>query len=419
MEYREIKPGILEGRFKAPPSKSITHRLLIIAALSGQECRVQNPLLAEDTLLTLSALKQIGFVFTKEKDGILFSGKRETPGQPVRIEVANSGTTARLMTAVAASQPGEFIIDGSPRMRERPMKPLLDALLQLGVHIENNNGKLPLRIQGGKIKGGAVQVNATKSSQFLSALLLIAPLTADGLTIIPQGEIASEAYVEMTLALMRRNGIEFNSTDKEMHVPGKQEYRMTTTAVEGDYSSASYFIIGAAIGGGKIAIENLQPDSLQGDRVILDILESAGCVVNWSSDSVSVQGTNLNGIEWDMKNSPDLAPGVGVMALFAQENSRLRRLHHLKFKESDRLAVLAQNIRLLGGDVSIEGEDLLVRPVPLNGSDIPVHNDHRMAMSFALAGLRVPGIRIENPQCVSKSFPKFWDEFDRLRNDIK
>lgn len=411
--FREIIPGVMQGSVSVPPSKSVSHRLLIMAALSGQKYTIRNVLWSEDIQITFNALEKLGYKFGRTAESVVSKGKDELPLHPITIHFGNSGTSARLLTAVAAITPGTFILDGSPRMRERPMLPLVKALQQLGTKISHNRGYFPIQIEGKLPDGGEVRVEVTKSSQFLSALLLVAPLTAGGLRIVPDGVIASRSYVDLTLSLMKQADIEFTEENDSFFVPGGQNYRLQNLAVEGDYSSASYFAVGAAISGGLVQLKNLQKDSSQGDRVILDILAQAGARMQWTTDGPQISSAPLCGISADMQRCPDLVPSVAVLALFAKGSSRIKNISHLRFKESDRLQVLVENIQLLGGKAAIEDNDLVIDPRALHGALLPTHDDHRMAMSFALAGLRIPGVKIENPGCVKKSFPNFWEEFDR------
>ncbi|MEJ2635064.1 MAG: 3-phosphoshikimate 1-carboxyvinyltransferase [Calditrichia bacterium] len=413
-EYRKISLGIIEGSLEAPPSKSITHRLFIMAALSGHPCKIINPLFSEDTLITLNALKNMGYDIRSEGNQVVFSGEKKNPTLPIKIKVGNSGTSARFLTVFAAFRPGEYNIDGSDRMRQRPMGSLIEALKEMGIEIEHNAGHLPLRIRGRAAAGGNASIDATRTSQFISALLLTAPVTEKGITIVHGGRIASRPYMDMTITMMRRRGITVHEDENSIRVPGKQDYRIGEVVVEGDFSSASYFVVGAAITGGELRLSNLANDSLQGDRVILDILEAAGAPIGRETSGIMVQGSEIAGIDWNMRDCPDLVPAVAVLALFARGKSRLGGVAHLRYKESDRGQVLADNISLLGGKAAISEDELIIEPSALRGQKIRTHNDHRMAMSFAVAGLKIPGISIENPGCVEKSYPTFWADFERL-----
>lgn len=407
----EIQTGIMRGNLKAPPSKSISHRYLLLAALSQQPCIIQNVLISEDILVTLDALRLMGFAWEKQFNDISFFGKREQPADQVTINLGNSGTSARLLIAMAAALPGNYLFTGSPRMLERPMLPLIEALSQLGVQIQHENGFLPVQVEGGLIKGGEVQVDTSLSSQFLSALMILAPLTRDGLHISTSGTPVSQSYIQLTRSILEKTGIKIEEKEESITIRGQQKFIIDRFEVEGDFSSASYFAVGAAISDGSITIDKLNPESLQGDHIILDILSTAGAKVQWKNRQVQVEAGTLNGIDRNLNSQPDLVPTLAIMALFGKGSSRLREIQHLRFKETDRLEALINNIRKLGGNILLERDDLIINPVPLHGAFIPTFNDHRIAMSFALAGLRVPGIKIENPGCVDKSFPEFWDFF--------
>ncbi len=415
---RSIPPGRLEGNIRVPSSKSITHRAAILAALSRRPTRIAHPLECEDTLYTLKALETLGYEFERRRDAWVFTGKYQRPSAPVHIFVGNSGTTARLITAFAALQPIESTIDGTPRMRRRPMSPLIRALKTLHISLDDTNGSLPLRIRGGRPKGNIVEVDATTSSQYLSALMLIAPFLPGGLTLVPTGKVVSRAYVRLTMELLHRVGIEVYENSQGYRIQEVSTLNMGTLDVEGDVSSASYFLIGAAISGGWVQILNVGTSSIQGDREIFSILAAAGAQVEADGNNVRVAANPLRAIDWDMEECPDLVPGVAIMALFSRGRSRLRKVQHLRFKESDRIEAIIQNVRRLGGRALVEGDDLLVHSGVRSGASIHSFNDHRIAMSFALAGLRLPGVVIEQPECVAKSYPGFWQDLIRLHRPV-
>jgi len=412
-----IKAKILEipvGRFiaeiEAPPSKSISHRALIMAALSGRPCIVENILESDDVALTLNGLEKMGYLFQKRNRTVEFSGRQEKPGK-ASIDVGNSGTTARLLTAVAAIQGFPVEIDGDQRMRQRPMEPLLNALRRLGARVEHHQGGFPVTVVGNTSLGGRVMLKASKSSQFVSALMIIAPVTLRGIQIDLEAEIPSRSYVEMTGLMMRGAGVYLEAFPAAFKIPGEQPYRLNRWTVENDFSSAAYFLTAAAVSAGRVVLKNMPSDSLQGDRVILDILKKSGAEIRWEKNNLQLRGQRIKGIEYDCQKCPDVVPTLAVLALFAGGDSILKNISHLKFKESDRIAAILNNIRLLGGEASLEDKNLIVRPRKLHGARLPSYDDHRIAMSFALAGLRTAGVNIENPDCVAKSFPAFWDCF--------
>jgi len=413
-DFREIKPGTLRGSVSVPPSKSISHRMLILGAISEKKCVVKHLLLSDDVKITLNALRKLGYVIELKGDTAYFNGERKIVSKPISINFGDSGTSARLLTALAAGLPGDYILDASSRMRKRPMAPLINALKDLKVSIKSTNGYLPIQLKGEILQGGEVHVDVTQSSQYMSALMLVAPLTERGLKIFPSREIASKSYADLTIAMLEQNGIRVEKNDSYIYIAGNQRPILTMSTVEGDFSSAAYFAVGAAISGGKVYIENINRNSWQGDRIILDVLKKAGANVHWDKKGASVLAGTLHGIEMDMSSVPDLVPTVAVLALFAEGKSGFGNVGHLRIKESDRLSAIINNISNLGGSAVVDGFDLIIKPKVLKGTRIQTYNDHRIAMSFALAGLCVPNTRIENPNCVTKSFPNFWFELDRL-----
>jgi len=411
---KSIPLGRIRGEFATPPSKSLTHRLLIMAALSGQPCIIKNPLYSEDTRLTLTGLWKFGYQFREQGNRIAFSGRQNPAEEPLQLWVGNSGTSARLLTALAALHSQECRIDGSERMRQRPMMPLIQALQALGAEISHQDGHLPLTVKGSKLQGGNLTVDASQSSQFLSALLLIAPFLPGGLTLSTQGKIVSEAYVDLTLHLMEKAGARVEKSAGHYRVHPGGNYRLDRCWAEGDYSSTAFFMVGAAISGGDLTVTNLTPDSLQGDREITEILQEAGAKVFWKEETLHIASETLSGIDRQMSHCPDLVPPAAVLALFARTPSRLRGIAHLRYKESDRIRAIIHNITRLGGKAFLEKNDLIIEPSPLHGALLNSFADHRIAMAFAIAGTQIPGVAIDHSDCVNKSFPGFWEELERL-----
>jgi 3-phosphoshikimate 1-carboxyvinyltransferase len=415
-KYRQILPGRMHGTVSPPPSKSISHRMLILGALSNKAFDIHNILRSEDIDITWQALIKMGFKIDLVDDTIHYSGKQEIPKDPVHIFLGNSGTSARLLSAVAALVPGVYIFDGTPRMRKRPMAPLIQALSSLGVSIEHDDGYLPFKISGGTISGTEVYIDVSKSSQFLSALLLISPFLKKFLKIYTSKHMASGSYVDLTISILEKCGIKVQRSLNSYLIEGRQQVNVDDVIIEGDYSSAAYFAAGASISGGEVFIKNIIPDSWQGDRIILEIAGESGADIIWKNNGVTVKGNIQREIDRDMHNFPDLVPTVAVMALFAPTSSRFQNVQQLRFKESDRLTAIIENIERLQGFAMMDKNDLIIKPRALTGAKVLTHNDHRIAMSFALAGLNIANVFIENPDCVKKSFPAFWDHMDRLVN---
>lgn len=417
------------ARLTAPPSKSVTQRALLIASLCPGRSRLVRPLLGEDGLLLRGALAACGTGIAacgEEAADLEVTGGEAVRGAGTALMLGNAGTAMRFLAARLAVEPDPRLLDGGSRMRQRPIEDLLGALRGLGMEAESvrGNGCPPIRVGGGRPRGGAVSLSGARSSQFISALLMAAPRLERGVDVGVEGPLVSRPYVELTASVMRRFGVEVRSGaagDRFAVAPG-HAYRAAEMAIEGDWSSASYLFAAAAIVPGRVEVEGLDPDSSQGDAGILELLRRMGCRVEAKAEGrspgggrVTVEGPErLRAVDADLGGMPDLAPTVAVLALFADGVSRIYGVPHLRLKESDRIEALAAGIAALGGD-AVTGEDgLTIRPRALKGGAIDPHGDHRMAMAFAIAGLRVPGTTVLDPACVAKSYPGFWDDFERL-----
>ncbi|ADH84725.1 3-phosphoshikimate 1-carboxyvinyltransferase [Desulfurivibrio alkaliphilus] len=423
-EWQEITPcGPITAAVEVPGSKSITQRALIAAALAKGESILRGPLASEDTDYTTKALLAMGMVIDTGRDKwrIFGQGGRVAP-PATEIYLGNNGTATRFLTSVAALGRGIFLINGDERMQQRPIEPLLQALRGWGVQIRSiqGTGCPPLEIQADGLAGGATVLPEGKSSQYLSSLLLVSPYARQPAELKVEGEVLSKPYVAMTLAVMRDFGIEAEAAPELNHFKIPQGiYQGREYRVEGDASSASYFWAAAAVTGGKVTVTNVPSPSLQGDAVLVDILEQMGCRVERDQAGISVAAPDeLRGVEVDMGDCPDVVPTLAVVAALAQGRTRINNIAHLRIKECDRLGVMAAELAKLGVKTE-EGPDYLVvegrgRQHDYQGAEIATHNDHRIAMSFAVASLAIPGIRIENPGCVKKSFPDFWQRLESI-----
>jgi 3-phosphoshikimate 1-carboxyvinyltransferase len=411
----------------APPSKSVTQRAILAAALARGRSILRSPLLADDPRHLLAALEAVGIAArvdgSADPPAIDIEGRGgEIPAASASVSVGNAGTAMRFLAAVLSLGRGRYVIDGDRRMRERPIEELLAALRSLGASAESirGDGCPPVRVGGRGIPGGAARLSGSKSSQYLSALLLAAPAAASDVAIEIDGELVSRPYVDLTIAVMRRFGVEVErepagAAARRFTVRSGQAYRPLDLAIEGDYSSASYFFAAAAVTGGRVAVAGLDPDSRQGDAGLLGLLERMGCRVERAASGITVEGAgSLRGIEADLAGMPDVAPTLAVTALFARGPTRIGGVPHLRLKETDRIAALVTEIRRLGGEAAATPDGLTITPRPLSGARVETYRDHRMAMAFAIAGLRVPGVVIADPGCVSKSFPGFWERLDSL-----
>ena len=422
-----------------PGSKSITNRVLLLAALANGESTLTGALDAEDARVMLDALRALGVEASLDpttRVAKIRGVDGEFPVKRADLFVGNSGTTARFLTAALAfAQEGEYRIDGKPRMQERPFGDLLKALdaLDRDVVSERGTERPPLIVRGKRDANAApvvVPIAADVSSQFLSGLLMASPLARRDLTFEITGALASRPYVETTLATMRAFGVEVETDDsfRRFAIRAGQRYRAREYAIEPDASAASYFFALPAILGGRMTIRGLSRRSLQGDVAFVDCLEQAGCDVAWSNDSITVErprrpdGTlaPLRGIDVDLNAHSDVAQTLGVVALFADSPTSIRNVANMRVKETDRIAALTCELRKLGARVEERPDGLTIDPtgVKLQGATISTYDDHRMAMSFALAGLRISGVAIENPNCVAKTYPEFFEDLARATEPI-
>jgi 3-phosphoshikimate 1-carboxyvinyltransferase len=419
IESKPVNPAIT---IQVPGSKSYTHRTLIAAALSDGTCRVDNPLRSEDTLLTLKALGQMGILADDRPDGradrIVVHGQngRFSPvTQP--IDFRNSGTSMRLFGALAVLGEGPYMLTGTKRMCERPMQALLDSLVQLGVpaHSMGRNGCPPVVVVGGQCKGGRTAIDCSVSSQYLSALLLIAPCLPQGLIVdVSQGPV-SKPYIDMTADIMAAFGVDLRREGyTHFEVPGGQTYKSGDYTVEPDGSNASYFWAAGAVTRARVKVIGVTAASRQGDVGLVNVLEQMGCRVEREDNGIAVTGGALKAVNVDMGHMPDVVPTLAVVAAFADGTTVIRNVAHLRAKECDRLSAVAGELGKMGIETrALENELHIVGGVP-HGADIETYDDHRMAMSFAVAGLKVPGVQIRNPDCVAKSFPNYWEIFEQL-----
>jgi len=425
-----------QGRLRVPSSKSLSHRYFNLAVLAGSPITVENPLVAEDTRLFLEALPKLGFRVTEAPNSDVHLEPVEPATGETTIFCGNAGTMLRFLVATLTVVPGTWILDGVPRLRERPVRPLVDALRRLGARIEylGAEGYVPLRLHGGTLGEGTTVLDAGESSQYLSALLMAA-LRAPGPVTVEVESLTSRPYVDVTLGVVAA----FGGRIEESEEKGERIYRVWPSPldargagrvrVEGDWSAAAYPAAAAALTGGEVTLEGLVRDSRQGDRRFLDLLEEMGAGVSWNEmgDEVTIRGDGsrgLRGIEADLSSMPDQVPTLAALAPFARGTTYIFNVAHLRIKESDRLEAMATELRKTGAEVE-EGPDWLRIPgiwsesggdrePPISPVRIDPRGDHRIAMSLALVGLRRPGIEVAAPEVVGKSYPGFWRDLDRL-----
>ncbi len=420
MQFPAVMPirprGPIDAEVRPPGSKSITNRALLVAALAEGTSRVIGGLDSDDTVAMRSCLAELGVEVHRLEDGWLVEGGQLRA--PTRtLDAGASGTTARFITAAAALVPGRVMVDGSDRMRQRPMNGLTEALAALGVRVEqlSTNPGLPLEVDGGGLAGGSVTVDGRRTSQFLSALLLVAPLAQGPLTIhLFGGELVSRPYVASTLEVMRAFGARVEEDSGPTYRVEPTGYEAREFTVEPDASAAAYPWAAAAVSGGRATVLGISPTSLQADLGLLDVLAEMGCEVERSPAGLTVVGRErLRGVDVDMNEFPDAVLAAAVVAVFAAGPSRIRNVANLRLKETDRLAALETELERLGAAATSGPDWLEVSPGPTRPALIRTYDDHRMAMAFAVAGLRIPGVVIDDPGCVSKTWPGFFDELER------
>jgi 3-phosphoshikimate 1-carboxyvinyltransferase len=412
--------GPVRGSIRPPGSKSLTNRALVCAGLARGTSVVAGALDSEDTRIMAAGLAALGIPVAADWDrGVIqVSGSGGVvPAREAAIDCAASGTTMRFLSAVCALGSGSYRLDGTPRMRRRPIGDLVEALRALGVDAtaESPGGCPPVAIRSTGLAGGEVRVRGDTSSQFASGLALVAACTPRGMRLEFEGRLVSLPYLEMTRRVMEAFGGRAGPVGPAGWeiAPGGYDARHYT--VEPDASAASYFFAAAAITGGRVRVEGLSRASLQGDVAFCDVLERMGCEVSWEAGdtasgggAITVSGRATQGIDVDMNAISDTVPTLAVVALFAAGPTTIRNVAHIRDKETDRIGDLVRELRRLGGDVVEMSDGLEITPAPLHGATLATYDDHRMAMSLGLTGLVIPDVRIENPECVGKTFPGFW-----------
>ena len=413
--------GRIEAVVRVPGSKSITQRALICASLATGDSKLIGALKSEDIELSSNALRELGVNILEQGDSnldIQGVGCKVRQG-PKEIFLGNNGTGMRFITAVCGLGEGEYILDGTKRMQERPIEPLLEALRGWGVKAESlkATGCPPVKIETSGISGGKTYIDASKSSQFLSALMLIAPCAQRPCEIEILKGLVSRPYIEITKKVMAAFFVDVTE-DKNIFFIPNQGYKGTDYEIEGDASSASYFWAAAAITGGSIEVENVPTSSMQGDAKFVEILKEMGCRVEKGHKGVRVNGPldgELKSIDIDMSKWPDMVPTLAAVAVFADGVTRIKNVHHLRIKETDRLSAVANELKKLGVNVKEFEDGLEIEGKrDLTPELIDTYDDHRIAMSFAVIGLRCKGLYIKDPACVRKSFPNFWQKWQEM-----
>jgi 3-phosphoshikimate 1-carboxyvinyltransferase len=417
--------GAVSGAMRPPGSKSLTNRFLLCTALADGRGTLSGASLSDDALKMIDGLRRFGVRVELREDAelILVDGCRgQLPAVDATIDAGNAGTAMRFLTALACLGHGRFVLDGSERMRARPIGPLVGALQQLGAPIgyEAQAGYPPLTASASGLTGGEVVFDRPPSSQYVSALLMVAPYAANDVLVRIEGGLLSRPYVEMTIRVMRSLGVDVLASDDfdRFVIPATQRYQAEKVTIEPDASAACYFWAAAAITGGRVRVEGLELDALQGDVKFVEVLHQMGCTVEESPDGVAIKGPppgKLRGVNVDLNAMPDTAQTLAVAALFADGPTTIRNVANLRIKETDRLDALESELMRLGARVELSDDSIAIHPPDaVTPATIETYDDHRMAMSFALAGLRADGVVVKDADCVSKSFPGYFDALAQI-----
>ena len=411
----------ISGTVDLPGSKSLSNRILLLSMLAEGHTEIHNLLDSDDTRRMVEALKTLGVEVQEDRNQkriFVYGTSGTIPVTEATLMLGNAGTAIRPLTAALTIGKGRFVLDGVQRMRERPIIDLVNGLKQLGAEVSCINGtdSPPVEVIANGLPGGTTRLSGAISSQYLSAILMAAPYAKTDVQIEITDKLVSVPYVEMTLQLMLLFGVSVeNGKFKHFRVPSMPYSSPGKIYVEGDASSASYFLAGAAISGGPVTVKGCGTESLQGDSRFAEVLEKMGANVEWSEREISVSGSSLNGIDVDMNMMPDAAMTLAVAALFASGQTTIRNIHNWRVKETERLKAVSTELRKLGAEVE-EGEDYLVinPPKKIKNAEIDTYEDHRMAMAFSLAACGDASVTINDPGCVSKTFPEYFEVFSGL-----
>lgn len=401
-----------------PGSKSLSQRALVAAALARGNSIISNVLISQDTSYLMEGLRILGAKIVSNEDGFNVSGtagKLTNSGRDLFL--GNNGTALRFLTALVCLGKGKYVLTGEKRLCERPVGALADALKEMGVDILTNNNCPPVQINANGLNGGKITLKNIESSQYVSALLLCAPYTKKGIDLTLQGDVVSTPYIDLTIAVMKNFGAKITQTGKyEYHVTAGEVYKGLKYFVEGDASSASYFFLAAALLKKTIRVTGISRQSKQGDIRLLDVFEKLGCKVQSGESWVDVSGSDLaeGDFTFDLNDMPDMVPTLAVLAAFRNGRTVISNVSHLRIKESNRLAALVAELNRTGIEAAEMPDGIVIHGGKMRPATIETYNDHRMAMSFGIAGLVANGIEISNKKCVDKSFPTFWEELRKI-----
>lgn len=412
----KIEKARLSGNIVCPSNKSYTHRAIFLATLANGKSQIRNVLLSRDTIATINACKNFGANIQADGSNVTVESSGEIKLQTTEIDASNSGTTIRIAAAISSLSENKTRLTGDSSLQKRPMQLLLDALQDLGASCTSTDGKPPITVKG-KIRGGEVKISGSVSSQFISALMITAPKTEKGITLNIEGELVSKPYLEATISSMKKFGVrvEINNPYKKYTIP-RQEYRPTDFTVPSDFSSMALLLSAAVLLGDDLSISASIGDLPQGDKNMVTHLGKLGVKVDFQKDIVRVRSPHLlDGGRFDLSNTPDLLPAMSILALKTSKPIEIYNVKHARFKETDRIAILAKELAKLGVQVQ-EREDGLILEAPKNphGADLDSSDDHRLFMAFCIAGMFVGNCTVSDPQSVDVSYPSFIDDMNKV-----
>ena len=410
----------ISGTLVCPPNKSYTHRAIFLASLTDGKSIIKNVLYSRDTNATISACKSFGATITQNDSSLTVTGIKKIESSS-EIDASNSGTTIRIASAIAALTEGKTVLSGDESLRQRPMQPILDALESIGARCSSANGKPPLSITG-EIIGGKATIPGNISSQFVSALMIIGPLTEKGLVLDIEGDLVSKPYLDVTIASMKKFDVAVKTTKPyKSYVISPQKYKPTTFTVPSDFSSLSILLSAAILLGDNITIKTAAEDLPQADKAIFDIVKSLGVKINFDKESLTVKSQELlKGGKFDLNNSPDLLPPLAILSLKSSKPIHIFNVKHARYKETDRIAILARELKKLGVKVEEKEDGLILEsPDKLQIADLNSENDHRLFMAFCIAGMYVGNCTVSDPQSIDVSYPNFISDLKGVGGKIE
>jgi len=417
----KIEKSILSGRIVCPSNKSYTHRAIMIGALADKTSLIKNILQSKDTRATIDACKSFGALIKETGNELTIQGIKEFKKKDIEINAENSGTTIRIAVAIASLSGAKTVLTGDESLRKRPMQPLLDALETLGAKCSSTDGNPPITISG-IIKGGEINIPGNISSQFITALLIVAPKTENGITLNIEGDLVSKPYLDATINVMNKFGINVNiiSPYKKYQIPS-QNYSSTTLTIPTDYSSLALLLSAAVLLGDDLTFEITSGELPQGDEKIIEILQNLGVNVTLNENSISVKSPEkLKGGKFDLKNTPDLLPPLAVLSLKTSQPIEIFNVKHARYKETDRIAVLSRELQKIGVNVQEKEDGMILESTEkLHGAELNSENDHRLFMALCIAGMFVGDCKVSNPESVGISYPNFISDMNKVGGKIK